>query len=163
MNYADARSLIADGDLIAVRGTEGFLTPFTKFFTRSDYTHAGIAVWMDGGLWMAELNSGKNHLIPLSQLESTAFDVYACPVENPKPAIMNMLRIPLPYSLAALFVIGLLNWLRIKIFLHWRQLLVCSGYCVKIYEAAGWGDHSRLVSPQELAASLTLKIEVRPA
>jgi hypothetical protein len=35
------------------------------------------------------------------------------------------------YAFEAVAVIGLLNWLRIKVFLHARKPLVCSGYCVQ--------------------------------
>jgi hypothetical protein len=163
IDYATARPLIADGDCILVRETHGFLTPFTRFFSRSAYTHAGIALWMDDGLWMAELNSGKNHAVPLCQLSNTDFDVYHCPVDREAAVIatLDALHSKISYGIAALFVIGLLNWLRITVFLHARKILVCSGYVVAIYEAAGWSERSRMISPQELATQLKLKIEVR--
>jgi hypothetical protein len=166
MLYQDIRDQIADGDVIAVRETHGFLTPFTRFFTHSPYTHAGVAVWFEGGLWMAELNGGKNHLIPLSQLAETNFDVFFCPVDDTikvRLAIAESLRVKIPYSLSAVFVIGLLNLLHIHLFLHARKILVCSGYCVSILEAAGWPERSRLISPQELVKQLKLKLVVNPA
>lgn len=164
LNYAQARSLIQDGDTIAVRETHGFLTPFTRFFTGSPVTHIGGALWLDGGLWMDEMNSGKNHLIPMSQLSETDFDVYECPVDRvrARAAALDALRLKLAYSFVVLPVIGLLNWLHIKAFVHWRRLLVCSGYRVAVYEAAGWPERSRVISPRELAAMLKLKLEVRP-
>jgi hypothetical protein len=160
MRYEEIRSSICDGDLVAVRETHGFLTPFTRFFTRSPITHVGVALWMDGGLWMAELNGGKNHLVPLSQLSETDFDVYASPVADQariRAAVSEALRVKVSYGTAALLVIGLLDWLKIRVFLHARRVLVCSGYCVSIYEAAGWPEHSRVVSPRELASLLVQK------
>lgn len=164
MNYDKARKFITDGDMIAVRETHGFLTLFTKFFTRSGYTHTGIAIWIDDGLWLAELNAGKNHLIPLSQLADTDFDAYHCPISDVsmvRAAVLQSLRVKIPYGFAALFVIGLLCFLRLKVFLHARKVLVCSGYCVSVYEAAGWPERSRLLSPQQLADMLLKKLEVR--
>jgi hypothetical protein len=166
MDYAEARSKIEDGDMIAVHETHGFLTPITRFFTRSSVTHVGIALWMDGGLWMGELNGGKNHAIPLSQLAGTDFDVYYPPVPSrtkARASLLNALREKIPYAFIALPVIGLLNWMGIKVFIHARQLLVCSGWCVMVYEKADWPERTRILSPADLTKLLTLKFEVRPA
>ena len=106
---------------------------------------------------MAELNGGRNHLIPLSQLRNMHFDVYHCPVDNRyrvEEAITDNLRDQIEYGYVALPVIGLLNFLRVKLFLHARRLLVCSGYVVKILEQAGWAEHTRILSPAELANEL---------
>lgn len=165
MNYDLARTQIQTGDVICVREKKGIFSLFTRFFTHSDYTHNGLAIWFNGGLWMAELNGGRNHMIPLSQLAKIPFDVYHCPVEDRdavETAISESLRERIDYGYAALIVIGLLNWFRIKVFLHARQILVCSGYCVKVLEAAGWPKRSRLISPQELANDLKFKLPVRP-
>ncbi len=164
LTYEEARPLIKDGDVISVRETHGFLAPFTRFFTRSPHTHSGIAVWIDQGLWMAELNGGKNHLIPMSQLAETDFDVSDCPVPNRfavRDAIFNSLRVKIPYSLVALVAIGLLSFFGIKKFVHWREMLVCSGDIVAILEAAGWPEHTRILSPGDLYGLLEPKLSVR--
>jgi hypothetical protein len=153
---------IETGDLIAVRTAHGILGRLTQIITRSPYTHAGIAVWLAGELFVAELNGGRNHLIPVCQL--TNYDVYAQPdgLGNVGSAIRAWLRYPVNYGFLAFVAIGLLNWFRIKMFVHWRKVMVCSGYCVAIYESAGWPERSRVISPRELAAMLKLKLEVRP-
>ncbi|MES2319945.1 MAG: hypothetical protein V4631_20890 [Pseudomonadota bacterium] len=164
--YEQARPHIADGDIIEVRETHGFLTPFTKFFTRSAYTHTGSAFWgVDGGLWMSEMNGGKNHAIPLSQLSETDFDVYYRPEEldpaRVRASILDHLRVKIPYGAVALFFIGFLNFFRIKAFIHWRKLLVCSGYTVADLEGAGWPECTRILSPDDLSKKLKLKMQVR--
>jgi hypothetical protein len=153
---------IETGDLIAVRTAHGIMGRLTQFVTRSPYTHVGIVIRLGSDLFMAELNGGRNHLVPLSQL--TDYDVYACPtgLRDIDGAIRQWLRLPVDYGFLAFAAIGLLDWFRIKAFVHWRQILVCSGYCVAIYETAGWPEHSRIVSPRELAADLELKLAVRP-
>lgn len=163
LTYQEARSQIATGDLIAVRTPNGIMGKLTRFFTRSPYTHTGIAIWIEGGLYMGELNGGRNHLIPLSQLDHCDFDVYLPPANltNIADALFFWLRLQIEYGYLAFVAIGLLNYFNIKIFVHWRQLLVCSGWCVAIYEEAGWGEHSRIISPGELAAMLTIKLQVR--
>lgn len=161
MRYEEARSMIRTGDCIAVRTAHGILGALTKILTRSQYPHVGIAIWIADRLYMAELNGGRNHLVPMSQL--IEFDVYACPagLVNVEEATLNALTFSIEYGYAAFVLIGLLNWLRIKVFVHWRKIIVCSGFCVAIYEAAGWPERSRQISPQELADQLEIKLEVR--
>lgn len=164
MDYATARQQIQDGDLIAILGKRGLLAPLTRYFTRTPEPHTGIAIWLGEDLWMAELNGGHNHLIPLAQYSGADFDVYYPPVPNRsevRQATLDTLRGLIPYSLAALVVVGLLNWLRIKIYVHARREMVCSGYCVLIYEQAGWPERSRIISPHELAIQLVKRLEVR--
>ncbi len=163
LTYDEARAHIKDGDCIAVRETKGLLTPFTRFFSGPE-THIGIACWIEEGLWMGELNAGRNHLIPMSQLADTDFDVYYPPVQDRvkiRASVMKMLRVKINYSLAAMVVIGFIDWLRIRVFLHPRQALVCSGWGVAVYEDAGWPEHTRIVSPRGLVSQLGLKFQVR--
>ena len=154
--------MINTGDLIVVRKNKSILGRATQFFTRSPYTHAGIAIWIEGVLYVAELNGGRNHLIPIEQLNN--YDVYECPegLTDVRSAIHKWLQKPVDYGYAALFLIGFLDWFKIKVFVHWRSIMVCSGFCVAIYETAGWPEHTRVISPAGLASELKLKLEVRP-
>jgi hypothetical protein len=128
----------------------------TQFFTRSPYTHVGVAVWEESGLYLAELNRGANHLTPMSQIAHKGFDVYAPPEQcrDFREAVFSQLRVNAPYSILAAFVIGFLEFFRINIFVHWRKEMVCSGFVVAIYEAAGWEGPSRVISPGKLAKML---------
>lgn len=165
LDYEAARPHIQTGDTVAIKGRSGLLAHFTRFFTRSDYTHTGIAFWMADGLWMFEINGGRNHIIPLSQLVEEEFDVFCRPdglsPEAVLQAVMDNLRSRVDYGFLAIPVIGLLDFLKIKLFVHWRRILVCSGMVVKVYEDAGWPHHSRVISPRALAALLTLRLEVK--
>jgi hypothetical protein len=165
MNYQELRAQIEDGDLIATRIAHGLFGKLTQFFTRKVYTHCGIATWLDGGLWMVEINGGRNHAIPLSQLEDEDFDVFQPPQELDRQAIrkaaLESMRVKVEYGFLAAFMIGLLGLLKLKVFVHWRKIIVCSGYCVAVYEKAGWSEHSRIISPGELADLLRLKLKIR--
>lgn len=163
MNYLQAKEFIEDGDLIAVKGKEGFLTPFTKFFTRSPYTHVGVAFWMHGGLWLAEINAGANHATPLSQFSNVDFDVYDKPKEatgSIKDAIDTALRVKIHYSFSSLFIIGFTNYFKIKERIRSRKLLSCAGFSSFIYEIAGMPESTRVLSPAELARKLSLRLQV---
>lgn len=161
MNYTDYAPNIKSGDLIAVPTAHSIMGKLTQFFTRSPYTHVGTALWIGEELFMAELNGGRNHLIPIIQLND--FDVYQCPdgLYAIETAIRKWLNYPVDYGFIAFVAIGLLNWFKIKKFIKWRKILVCSGYCVAIYETAGWPECTRILSPGELAAMLKLKFIVR--
>lgn len=164
MRYDDIRELINTGDLIAVKRRDSLFAQAIRFFTRSDVTHVGIAVWLQDGLWLAELNGGGNHLVPLSQLSGKRFDVFARPSELPpvriEAAIMQNLREHVDYGFAALPVIGLLNWFRLQVTGRQRRIVVCSGYCINIYVDAGWPEYTRLLSPGELTDLLEFKFSV---
>lgn len=160
--YCMARNRVQTGDLIGVRDVHGIVGRATVFFTRRPYTHTGVAVWLGERLFMAELNAGRNHLTAMSQLKD--FDVCEPPVADRsviERAIFDWLADPITYGFAAFVVIGLRAWLRIKTFIHWRKVIVCSGGSIEIYERAGWPEHSRMISPGELVEELTMKLKVR--
>lgn len=175
MDYLTARDQIQTGDLIAVRDVHGLLGRATVLFTRDPHTHTGVAVWVGDRLFMADLNSGRNALHALSQLEK--FDVCAPPPGLPRDlieaAIFSWLSKPISYGFAAFILIGLKCALRLKVIIHWRKIIVCSGGSVEIYEqaaaaaraqrgvvVAGWEDHDRMISPGELFSQLPFRFLV---
>lgn len=164
MTYTAARRLIETGDLIAVRGRNGVLAPLTRFFTRSPYTHVGIAFWIKGELWMSEINGGHNHAVPLSQLDGIDFDVFERPPEVTsaavKLAIHEAQRKRIKYGYLSLPVIGLINFLRLNVQINARQIMSCAGFSVMTYETAGWPTRSRILSPGDLAKMLRFKLAV---
>lgn len=164
MKYRDARELIQTGDLLGFKRKSGLTATLTRFFTRSDYTHTGIALWIEDGLWLAEINLGhSNHLIPVSQVTDVDFDVFCSPVtDSPRirSSIVDSLRVRLDYSLRSAVTIGLINWLKLKFRPKVRNALDCSEYNLKIYISAGWDRELRMLSPKELVAMLTFKFSV---
>jgi hypothetical protein len=164
MRYDEARPLIQTGDLIASRDVHGLIGRATQAFTRDPHTHTGVAVWLGERLFMADLNSGRNHLTAVSQLAS--FDVCDPPPglarADIERAVYDWLAAPIEYGFLAFPVIGLKCALGLKVFIHWRKIIVCSGGSVQIFEKAGWPEHSRMISPGELVQDLGVKLQVRP-
>lgn len=175
MNYDTARLQIQTGDLIGSRDQHGLVGRATTFFTRAPYTHTGVAVWLGGRLFMADLNSGRNHLTALSCLEK--FDVFEPPTGLDRSyieqAIFDWLAVPISYGFAAFILIGLKDLMGIKKFIHWRKIIVCSGGSIQIFEMAAalmdlallpapsaWVEHDRTLSPGDLCAELQLKFPV---
>lgn len=174
-NYNEVRQSIEDGDLIAVRGSH-LIDRLTRLVTRSPVTHTGVAVWLDGRLFMADLNSGRNHLTALSCVPD--FDVHTPPAGIDRPSIrqslLDWLASPIDYGFAAFAMIGLRSMLKSRAFIHWRKIMVCSGSTVMIYEGAAhrvqdaggsppaaWLEHNRMLTPGELAEELPLRLSVR--
>ena len=164
LNYNEARKLIDNGDLVSIRTSHGIMGNLTKYFTRSDYTHCGIAIWIEGGLYIGELNGGRNHLTPLSQYENAEFDVFYPPrglkSDTIKDSVMKKLRSQIDYGYLAFVAIGITEWLKLKAYPNWRNTLVCSSWCITVYEDAGWSKQSHLISPGGLSKMLDLKLSV---
>lgn len=157
MKYADIRDKICDGDLIAVRSKHGGLPALTRYFTNSPHTHTAVAIWLDGGLWVAEMNAGGNVLVPLSRYQDTDFDVFDCPVDrrNVRTLTLELLRERIDYDFPDLLLIAAHNVLRFKLPTDTGGL-VCSAYSAKIYRAAGWEPvgMSAIPSPADVVAAM---------
>lgn len=153
MDYATARNQIQDGDLILEKGRKGLFAWLTKIVTRSEYTHAAVAVWLQGGLYIAEINGGGNHLVPLSQI-TQAFDVFrpAGLWPDTREVILNSLRDKVSYSILDAFTIGLRDLFSLRLPVS-RNGLVCSQYAFIVLRDAGWGYWGcpELPSPADLA------------
>jgi hypothetical protein len=164
VDYQEARSQILDGDIIQVRTTHGLFGWLTKLFT-GVYTHTAIAVWLDGGLWMVEINGGRNHAIPMSQLDNVDFDVFYPPYSLTRSlireAILESIRVKTNYGYFATIATGINEFFGFNRFIHWRNQLDCTGYVVKILQKSGWSEHSYIVSPTKLSEELILRLEVR--
>jgi len=161
--YENVRNLILDGDLIAVRGRRGIFGIITRFVTNSDYTHNGIAIWLDNGLWLAEINIGGNHLVPMSQLRDD-FDVLNCPADRNlvRTAILEKLRNHKAYGVSDLFRIAA------RRFFNWNlgngNGEVCSEFSMQVYSAAGANlTVPKLPTPDEIVlavGNLKFKVDV---
>lgn len=164
MLYSEIRDQIETGDLISICTVGNLLNRATKFFT-GKYVHSGQAIWLAGRLYMTELNGGRNHLIPMSQLDGVEFDVHARPdeltAEACEVAILDNLGRKVEYGYPALLAIGLVEWLKLNLVVKWSKILVCSGYGVKNWQDAGWtGAASRVISPTKLAGMVRFKFSV---
>lgn len=168
MKYADARESIEDGDLIAVKSKHGGLPALTRYFTRSPYTHTAVALWLDGGLWIAEMGAGGNVLVPLSRYADTEFDVFDCPAyfELVRKVTLELLRDKIDYDFADLLRIALHNLLRCKLPTDTGGM-ICSAYSARIYLLSGWRPKCRpplIPSPADVVRAIEAapKLTVAP-
>lgn len=73
MNYADAREHIRSGDLLAwshrgFRSWYDLKIQAVRLFTRSEYSHVGIALVLGGRVWVVESVTPLVRIVPLSNL-----------------------------------------------------------------------------------------------
>lgn len=139
MKYEQARELIQDGDLIAVKSRHGGLVALTRLVTRSPYTHTAVALWLDGGLWVAEMGFDGNHLVPLSHHAGKGFEVFDCPIERAtlRKWVTEVMREPLEYDLLDLLRIACNRILGVALAGDGGGR-VCSAFSASIYLWAGW-------------------------
>lgn len=166
MDYAMARNEICDGDLIAVRGRRGIVAVLTRLLTRSPYTHCAVAVWVDGGLWAAEINGGGNHLVPVSQIDQD-FDVFRSPVVNMldvRMVIFELLRDHRAYAVLELLRVAVYYLTGIVLTKRFDGALICNEFAAEVYRQAGrLPSLPPIAAPKDLCAALSLKLEVRHA
>jgi hypothetical protein len=157
VTYDELRPQVLDGDLVAVRSTRSLLGKLTRLVTRSPYTHTAIALWLDGGLWIAEMDGVGNVLVPLSQYADTNFDVFRSPVPAPgvRQAVLEQLRGHLAYGWLDVLYIGLHRLLGLP-FPPDDGMAVCSSYVVRAYAAAGWAPQGlpAIAAPCDVVAAL---------
>lgn len=156
MNYEKARALIEDGDLVAVKSSHGGLPAVTRWVTRSPYTHTAVALWLDGGLWAAEMNAGGNVLVPLSRYADTDFDVYGCPVDRAKARLwtLELLRGRIDYDLLDLVRVALHHLANFRLPPDTGGM-ICSAYTANIYGFAGWrAVLPRIPTPADVVAAI---------
>lgn len=165
-SYAQARSRIKTGDLIAVRSSHGGFAALVRFFTRSPYTHTAVALWVCGRLLMVETRALAG-IVPASQLGGKDFDVIRCPVADTEYVFIeafNILGTPVGYDFVDLVRIAARLRLGIKGPEADDGSKVCSALSAAIYRLAGWRPDGlpAIPAPSEVvAAAGPVAIEVR--
>lgn len=148
--YPDIRPHIADGDLVAVRSRHGVFNNLTRAITGWPYTHTAIALWLDGGLWIAEMRGGGNVSVPLSQRANEDFDVFDCPPEVDRVLarrnLLETMREKIDYDTGDLGRIALNRLFGFPLPPQDDNRLVCSAYSARVYLGCGWQPRCYLPS-----------------
>lgn len=156
--YPEIRPHVADGDLVAVRSRHGLFPNLTRLITASPYTHTAIALWLEGGLWIAEMRSGGNVLVPLSQRANEDFDVFDCPVDrrNLRGWVLGMLRTKIDYDVRDLARIAAWRLFGVPLPEQDDDQLVCSAFAALVYLSCGWQPKglSSIAAPADVVGAL---------
>lgn len=160
-DYDEARKFISDGDVIVLRGSllHSPLSLATRLLLRTPYTHASIALWLEGGLWVSEMWSQGNVLVPLSQYAGENWDVFKCPVEDTakvKGLILKHMRNEIRYDFGDLMRIAANRLLGVPLPEEDDETMVCSSYVPHVLMEAGWAAEGlpSIAAPDDLARVL---------
>lgn len=67
ISYAQLRTFAKTGGVLGVKG-KGLVSNVIKFFTREEYSHVAMLVWIENGLWVFEFVEGIGYqCMPASQ------------------------------------------------------------------------------------------------
>ena len=159
MNYIEARDYIQSGDLLMVEGGT-FWSKITQFVQRlggqgsdSVVTHCGIAWWLEGRLYIVEMDGKKNVLTALSTYKGINIRWFRHPANPQKMRAFfsTMTQNKIDYSQWDNLKIGLRLVFRLKINTP-NSGMDCSNFVVKWLRAAGAQiDCPQIPSPSEVA------------
>ena len=154
-SYEEGRKLIKNGDVVFIRGKKNPVATAIRFFTRSKYSHVGIAFWatISGKkrLMMVEAQGGnKRRIVNMSYYYGVNLDIIAAPkkwTEISEKALLSLGQIK--YGWLEAIYVGLreflLNYLGIKLPRKNFAGEICSEYVANILELP-----KKHISPQKL-------------
>lgn len=142
ITYDEARRVAQTGDVLLVEG-RGWIGTAIRVLTGQQYSHVALCVWLDGGLWVAEMLEGVGfRLTPASQWTRKTSDKMSLGVAQDAVhadsqlianAIMQARANPPDYSYWSLVTVWLSQILR-------RPLpagRVCSTLVQRVWELSG--------------------------
>ena len=175
MHYYQARPLIQSGNVIGI-ATRGPLSPFTRavqwlagFGPMSEITHVGVAKWIDGHLYLVEMDGVRNVLCRLSQYSGRRMYVFARPVPEIEMAAQfdTVIGRLIKYSYFDLLRIGVRMVFRLRArrasVADKDEEMVCSNFVLAWLMLSGWVPPETMPSepsPCELCAALDVKFMI---
>jgi hypothetical protein len=169
MNYADARSLFQDGDVVFFSdGKTNLVRAVIRWFTKGSIYHVGIVVWMDaeevGGrrLMLTESQPSGYRMINLGFYADRSMTVMRCPISWKSVGSIVI-------DHAGEVTYNFLDLLRIGLHERWGIPIrrktggagyVCSVIVSRILQLGGVTDIETMVSPQRLHDQLLLSTPV---
>lgn len=168
-SYEEARGEIKDGDIVFIKNRKRFFSRIIQFFTRSDYSHVGIAFWVKVNsdserLMMVEAQGGaRRRIVNISYHFNSELDIIAPPKEWGYVYNIALAKLSeVPYGYVEALYVGLreflMKYLNIKLPRKNLPGEICSEFIGNVYDL-----EKRHVSPQILFEHLTedLKLPYR--
>jgi hypothetical protein len=146
MNYLEARKFIQSGDVIGVEGGT-FWSKITRLVQKlaghgshANVTHYAMAWWLEGRLYLVEMDGKHNVLRPMSQYKMP-MRWHKCPVnrEHVKELFPYMTQDLISYSVLQNILSGLRILRRSKREIAEADGENCSQFVARWLKLAGWG------------------------
>lgn len=139
MDYPTLRKLAKDGDVLMLEG-QGLVSLLVRMATGQQISHVAMLVWIDGGLWVAEMQELRGYrLTPASarvpELCQAGFVYFGQAGIVSTSAILDTVKHfrGARYSYWTLFTVWLAQLFRFRA----PAKLVCSTFVQRCWEAAG--------------------------
>jgi hypothetical protein len=88
-NYKTIRERVKNGDVLVVQG-KGFVSGLIRVLTGESYSHVGMLLWMDKGLFVAEYKEFKGfQIVPASTWVSSVLEAGDTPYFGKSPQIVS--------------------------------------------------------------------------
>lgn len=174
-SYDIGRLVIQSGDIIFVRNGRGFISRtvanIVRFFTKSNYSHAGIAFWIDvydqKRLMVIEAQGGtKRRIVNISYYEKHNIDVIQRPEQWAQyiPRAIEKLG-EARYGWYQAFYVGvrefLLQYFNIKLPAFNLPGEICSEFVADVYDLPEKRVSPQLLFEQLRALGLQERIRIR--
>lgn len=167
MSFVEAREHIMDGDIVFIKNRRGPLSSLIHVFTRSVYSHVGIAFWMKTGnvrrLMMVEAQGGTSRrIVNLSKYAGDDLDVIEAPQEWDSVVNTALKKLSeVPYGYFEALYVGIVEFAQ----QYWNITLprknfdgeICSEFVARVYDLP-----EKHISPQGLFEQLA-KLGHNPA
>ncbi len=146
MTYADARSQIKSGDVLAWRG-KSLLARLIEWVTGGAYSHVGIAYWLEDRLMVVQQREFTGQDMAFLS-DNLPFDWISTNITLSTAAKGVMFeQLEHPYSYLDAVRIGLAIAAR-------KQGRICSTFAAQVLDACGFDLPDRVQSPSSLVAAL---------
>ena len=171
VGYKLGRNLIDDGDIVFVRNKKTITARVIQFFTRSPYSHVGIAFWVEiekqPRLMIVEAQGKtKRRILNMSFYSENQLDVIQAPKEWKfvyNKALEKLGKVDYGYFEAA--YVGLREFLLqyFKITLPTKDLpgQICSEFVASVYDLKRVHISPALLAKELLNAGYKLKVKIR--
>lgn len=160
IDYQATRDTIETGDVIFIQGhsiyskiTKGL--QYIEGFDTYSTTHSGIAVWLSGRLFLAEMDGKYNVLRPMSVYSKDILYIHKPKTKSRPVEELFTILVDTTYHY------DIKDFLSIaihKLFGFYlkddKNAIVCSEYCAKWLELCGYKFNTTLMSPSKLHTTL---------
>lgn len=170
-DYRDARMHIENGDIVFIRDKVGPIANLIRFFTKSNYSHAGISFWIEVAgkqrLMMVEAQGGaKRRIVNISYYNNAHLDVFTAPKEWNDVghyALDKLSKVQYGYFEAIYVGIRefLLKYFDVKLPSADLPGEICSEFIANIYQLPKKHISPQLLFEQLIELGYEVKIEVR--
>lgn len=156
MNYLEMKQVARTGDLVLCKDRT-LIGILIRIFTAESFNHVAVLVWLDKGLWIAEMTSHAGfNLVPASEWFEARrnSELLYCQapgsVHKEEEIILKKIFMARSRKYRYSFLTLVRVWFSQIFNRHINGLLVCSTFAQDLWESTGFSRFKRLADPGDL-------------